>query len=329
MKPKFFLLLIVVIVLCLACKQPHIEPENTYIGRWAVVALYIDYKKTNFLPLVGSVEPCLEDGGYLEFFSDMTFDLQSTCTWMRAVGNYTFEETTITATDTLNTEGVHIQTFTFENGYLTWVQNLWGHHVEIKFRKLEDKSRYDVIINLWDTDENNINHLKPDEYQLIQSVTKGGNIVVTAPEIDRYIIDQMQSPTSVTFTDVQVDNNVDFVYKRDNTNDIITLDFLSGLWSVDAVYMGGNNFTTQAQAIFPCIMEIIGEFTETPQNFNITSSCAQFTSQSGTYTFTGNQVTIILPSQTLIAERNGNMLFLNMQYEGFSLQLRLHHGIIL
>ncbi|MDR0828635.1 MAG: hypothetical protein LBN95_00790 [Prevotellaceae bacterium] len=319
-KILFFTLCSVALIGFTGCKK--VQKENTFIGKWTVAAIYVDDIKINVLPFAELYENGCFRGASLEFFSDLTFDLQCNCNWLRAAGNYTFENDLITAVDTLK-DGF-TQIFTFYDGFLRKEMDNGGHHWKLNFKKLEEKSRYDVQINLWNTDYNSINDLKPASFNLLQSVENGGTITITAPEIEGYVVDTTISTKAVTFDDVHSDNTVDFVYKT-AVGDQITEQFLSGTWKVKFIFSGGIDFTQQATMLFPCLTATSIIFSTSPQTCDLISTCEQLPQQTAAYAIDDFRVTINFaePLGAVTAERYGELLYLNVPYETMTLQLQL------
>jgi hypothetical protein len=197
-----------------------------------------------------------------------------------------------------------------------------GHEWNLRFRKLEYKSRYDITVNLWEANGNSLNHLKPENYSLLQSVESGGTITIAAPQIAGYVLDEMQSLPFVTFTSVNIDNSVDFVYLIDNESNI-TLEELFGVWRVQSVFLqGGGDVTSLAEQMYPCILTTSVAFDPNYQVV-LSSDCVEIASESGTYAINSNEVVITLPSQTAALQKNNGLLFMNVENNGMLLQLRL------
>jgi len=135
MKNISFILLLFGLMLCFStCKRVKLNPENTYIGTWNIAAIYIGNSNVNNKSLAETFQPCLK-GSTLEFTEDLKFDLQTECDYMRAAGNYTFDEVSITATDTLSATPL-TQVFTFKDGFLSKIVEAAGFKFDIKFRKI-------------------------------------------------------------------------------------------------------------------------------------------------------------------------------------------------
>jgi len=135
MKKITFILLLFGLIICfLTCKRIKLNPENTYIGTWSIAAIYIGNNSINNKDLAETIQPCLI-GSTLEFTEDLKFDLQTDCDYMRAAGNYTFDDVSIAATDTLSASHI-TQIFTFKNGYLSKIVDAAGFKFDVQFKKI-------------------------------------------------------------------------------------------------------------------------------------------------------------------------------------------------
>ena len=135
---KNIIFTILILFVFFACKRVQIPPENTYIGTWEVVAIYMNGGNYNWLSTIATFPhedaKCLSATPTLEFTENLIFDLQTDCDWLRAAGSYTFDNVSITATDTLNVSQ-HTQIFTFENGFLSKIAKIQSFTFDLKFRK--------------------------------------------------------------------------------------------------------------------------------------------------------------------------------------------------
>ena len=132
----YFILALFVLTVCLStCKRIELEPQNTYIGTWNIAAIYMNGGNVNNKGLAEMIQPCLK-GATLEFREDLVFDLQCECDYLRAAGNYTFDNVSITATDTLS-DSHHTQVFTFVNGFLFKMVEAQSYKFELKFEKIK------------------------------------------------------------------------------------------------------------------------------------------------------------------------------------------------
>ena len=136
MKQNIFLILILFgFAGCFStCKRIQLDSENTYIGKWNIAAIYINDGSTNMKSLAETIQPCLK-GSTLEFTEDLKFDLKTDCEWMRAAGNYTFDDVAITATDTLDVSQI-TQVFTFVDGFLSKVVEAPNYTFDLYFKKV-------------------------------------------------------------------------------------------------------------------------------------------------------------------------------------------------